>query len=224
MLQGIPAILGSKTGSLPYVQYNTYVPTGVANVHTIGITYPPKVGNLLVLIGTGDSTFSPISGWTKDATNVNNCETTVWSRVATGSETSVQVKLASVATCVLAIFEFPTITAIDKSSSSVEGLNSPTISCGTTASTTSANDIIIAIVSTDQFPAGNSPTGPVTAWTAGFNTLLWIRSTLNSPSINTEMSIALYKASSISTFTATATMTNLVSIVNGSQGLLVCYK
>jgi hypothetical protein len=207
-------------------QYATYIPTAASTTHTITFTTTPTTGNMLILVATADSTITTPTGWTRDVTLVASCETSIYRKISAGTETNVAVTIASSTTMVMAIFEFVGYAGtLDASSSGSGASQAYTISCGTTGATTATNDLAIAMVGVDVQPAGPNARGRVVSWTNNFQTLLWIYSTRPSPTINTEMAIAIMKRPTTGTVTTTATMLSSQNFAGTtSNGLIACYK
>jgi hypothetical protein len=197
----------------------------------------PVSGNLLVLVGTGDSTFNAISGWTKNVTLVIACETTIWSKVSNGTETSVTASMATADCCCLAMFEFAGVSVLDQAASSSANSSTTTlVPTKTTLTTTGTNDVIVAMVGVDQPNLGTNSIGPIISWdnstgsvasaTSGFMTNVYLTSKVATTGAqrNVDMGIAVTKATSAGTFGTTATLSKLQSVANSNNGMIACYR
>jgi hypothetical protein len=137
-------------GSLPsgpvLVQKKTYASTADATTHTLTFDSTPVEGNTLLIVVNSNDVVTTPAGWTRDVTRVDFVECNVYRKVAGASESaSVVFTIASTDSFAAVGFEYTKLTgAVDKTQSSVLQGGSSTISTGATATTASANQLIIA--------------------------------------------------------------------------------
>jgi hypothetical protein len=76
---------------LPIVQFAVYTSNPDAPSHAVSFTNAPVSGNLLIFIASSGSTLNVPSGWTKNSTLVQDLETSIFSKVSAGTETTITI-------------------------------------------------------------------------------------------------------------------------------------
>jgi hypothetical protein len=230
MLQGIAALMVGRNSGVaipPYRQFKILNSTADNTTFTITFDSAPITGNLLVLIASSGSTLNlpTPATWNKDVTVVDQLETSIYSKISAGTETSITITTNSGAgTIQLLAFEFLTYTTFDKSSSQhVTSGGSTTLAFAATGTTTAANEIAIAVGGLN-LGGGSSELGPVVSWSNGFSAFSF-GGAINGvgPPYNIELAVALLKTSATGTFSTLLTLTSSTSF-GDFNALIATYK
>lgn len=206
-----PTLVQSQTAS-------TLAATATSLTATFGST--PTQNNLLVAAAGSDDTLAMTSsGWTLATSAVSNQAAYLWYKLAGASEpTAVQVTITPTAsdTIVLGTMEFSVsggwaVSPLDKIASNTgHGGTFTSLATGTTAATTVANELAIAIENPHAWSSGASaPTTPT--WSASYTNIVTVPGTTGS---TPTFRVALFVASN--TLVATGTQTTTGSWTNSS--------
>jgi hypothetical protein len=222
MFRGFPSLMAGGTGLITggtiYVQKGTYISSSDSTTHTVSFSSAPTSGHLLILIANCDSTITTPSGWTSQVSLVNNCQSTIYSKISAGTETSVTVTIGASTDMVMAIYEFTTYTAIDKTVTASFG-NTTSFTIGPTATTTAANELLVAVVGIAI--SGSAP-GPFISWSNGFVQDIYIFNTAASVGAKQSLAVAFQQVTSTGAYSTTVVWTNASS--SSENGLIATFK
>lgn len=219
MMGAIPPVAAGIT----QVQKQTYGSVGNSTTHNIVLPGTPTTGNLLILCIVADTVISatiPSNGgsttFSQVANAVDNTGTYMYVKTvsATDSATTV-VTLSSSASCSLIVYEYNGITALDKQTSAIGQGGSGTVNPGTTAATTAANELVIAL-------AGlwlNGLAQDVSAWSNGFAVADSVASTFG---VTNRAATGIKIVSVTGTQNSIATLTATLSANN--SGIIATFK
>lgn len=190
----------SATG-ITQVQTKQYSSTSSSTTHVLTWNSTPTSGNLLVItVATDAAMTSPPSGWTTNVSVADFVGSYIISKISAGTESSVTVTINASDSCALAGFEYSGIaTGIDKTASANFQGGSGFIGCGTTATTTAANELLIAFVSSNQTARS------VSSWDNSF-TQLGSKGQTTGSAANVWNTSAYRVVSSTGAFTTNATL------------------
>lgn len=199
-----------------------FATSGVTSNTTSLIVTPdatPISGNLLVLIVVSNNTVTTPSGWTLAKSAIDNTGSYVFYKISAGTESSITVTQPS-DFGTIAVMEYSGLTnVLDKTASAIGQGGSGTISTGTTAATTTANELIITVAGISQTNPGSIT---VTGWSNSLVSQGNAEATNNSSSTKVRMEVAAKVVSSTGTQTSTATL----SATGGANdsGIIVTFK
>lgn len=213
----------------PYTQFKTYNSTADSNSHQVTFDTAPQAGHLLVLIASAGLLLdlpTPAT-WVKDVTLVNDLETSIYSKISDGSETTITITTSGggSAGCQLVAIEFPTWTTFDQSSTDTDSVaGAPNVPFNNTGTTTAASEIAIAVGGLNlAFPSGD--TRPTVSWANGF-TELSHEGSINGagPPYSQMLGVALLVLTATGAVTTTWTLTTPASTVGVWNALIATYK
>lgn len=218
--------LDNRAANSFWIQYGNYAASAISTTHTVNLPSTATSGNTLILIATFDTVITIPSGWTRDVTLVANCETSIYRKTSNGTETGATVTISPSDAGCLAIFEFQGTLTPDGSATASTGYTNNRISTGTTLTTTGSSDLVIAMIGVDEYFIGSNPINPIVAWTNDFYTNVDINSTANTSGAtrNTNMAIAMKRATSTGTFTTSAITSCINAGSNTNNGMIIAYK
>lgn len=193
--------------------------TGTSSTTSVTATYPgaTTANNLLIAVcgdNDGNGGTQTLTGWTEAIgfQNTSGSDCHIFYKVAVGNETTVTVSNSGAALMRLAIYEYTgnaTSTPSDKTAGSGSTIGATTCPTGTTASTTVADELLIA----GALIGGVAASSP--SWSNSFNT----RDTVASSTINLFTADKIVSATG--TYTTTVTYTGASS---GATGVIATFK
>lgn len=201
--------LATNAGQL-FIQKATYGSSAAALTHTITLAKTPVQGDLMILCADADNTVSTPSGWTMQISSIHSGALYLFSKVAGASEpTSISVTLSGSTSCALGYVEFAGRSGTVDKTLATNGVSTTTLTCGPTATTTQASEVVIAAIGLWE---GTGHTwGPFISFDHSFNMIIDISSTVTSAREDLGIAIALVTATgayqSQGTWTTTATNT-----------------
>lgn len=226
MIVSVPGILMAKksTGAaIALVQTAVYLSSSNPSSHTINSGNgwaAPVAGHVIILCIVSDTTINDASltgaGWTQVNNAVDNSGTYMYWKVSAGTETSVTVNLTGGASCNLALAEVSGVTTLDKTAAAT-GQGTTTIGTGTTAATTAANELIMALAGIA--PGGAAPP-TVSSWNNSFVSQESGTNTGVGIGIGIDMATKIVSATGAQT--ATATLTGTAGSHN--SGIIATFK
>jgi len=228
-MPGTAPILWPSIGPSLFVQYAIKNSTADASSQTVTFANAPQSGNLLILIANAGQTLTIPTGWSRDATLVQDLETSIYSKISNGTETSITINTTSGNTpWNLIAIEFSGYTTADKNVNLTtnSSVNGNVMNFGTTPTTTAANEIIIA-VGTMNLSTPFSDFRPTISWSNSFVQLTAqgaVTPSGSGPPFSQGIGVALYKASSTGTFTTTWKFQNVLSTVGVWNAIIATYK
>jgi hypothetical protein len=95
---------------------------------SLTLSFTPTSGRLLVAICQAAATFSTPTGWTKGSNKVNEDEVVVFTKTATGSETTIDWTQNGARIASVAVYEFPAGSTVQSAGTWVEPANNANIS------------------------------------------------------------------------------------------------
>ena len=228
MLPGIASLMVSQGIPKPgnaYVQFKEYDSTTDGTSHSVTFNSTATNGNLLILVVNAGATLNAITNWTKNLNQVNDTETAVYSKVSNGTESTITITATSSCTLQMVAIEFAGyIGTFDKSSLDTGGAGNNTLAFNTTAATTAANEIAIAVGGLNlSTPTSN--VSPTVSWGSGFNQLtLGGAIAGGGPPFALMMGVAIKVLSSTGTVTTLWTFTLPSSTLGVWNSLIATYK
>jgi hypothetical protein len=144
----------------------SFASTSSATSHSITVDNTPAQNNLMILTVVCDAYLTTYTGWTNQTTTTGEdwVGTYILSKVAGASESkTMTVSIGDSTGCTLGYYEITGATSVDKVAAAIGQGGSSNISTGTTATTTAANEVVIAVVGLN---VGNAD--DVSAWSNGF--------------------------------------------------------
>jgi len=211
----------------PYVQFKASNSLTDAASFSVTFNAAPTPGNLLILVASSGTTLTTPAGWVRDVNVVNDLQTSIYSKISNGTETTITIStIAGNATGQLVAIEWPsTYTTIDKIATGAGSASDHTfLNFGTTATTTAANEILIAAGGLNLA----SPTGstkPSVSWSNSFTELSHEGAINGSgPPYSQMLGVAFRVVTSTGTFTTTWTFTNPGATVGTWNAALATYK
>ena len=212
-----------------YVQRIQNNETTSGTTQSVTFNSNPKSGNLLILIVSAGFTLAlPTSTggtWTKDVTTVANQETSIFSKISNGTETTISIQASggsSLFSCAMIAYEFAGYTTLDKSAVVNAGGNINTASVGPTATTTASNEIVIGVC---EFGYTNTDTIPGSStFTAGVTFDCYNHSTNTGATSMDDLITGLLKTSSTGAYSCTASWANLLPVLANTNMLIATYK
>lgn len=198
--------------AIAQVQRKSAASTSDSTSHSITFDSAPTQGNLLVVVYSSDGggAAGPNGGWTPvtGTDGVLSADFTAvicWYKIAGASESStISFTFASASNLAVTAYEYSGIAAsspVDKVAGNSPGSSTGTCATGTTATTTQADELLIAGVG--QTTAGGGTLRTIASWNNSFTAELHIAST-GSP-VNTSISVASRIVSATGTYSSTAT-------------------
>ncbi|MEJ0073256.1 MAG: hypothetical protein WDN27_04230 [Candidatus Saccharibacteria bacterium] len=171
--------------------------TGAGTATSLTATFgsTPTQGDLLIAAAGGNSALTmSSSGWSLAASETLIQSAYIWYKIAGASEsTSVQVSVGSADTIVLAIMEFSSSggwpsSPLDKTATNSAGTPGASIGTGTTGTTTSANELAVALVNPHGWSLG-APASPT--WSNSYTNVATVAGTTGA---TTSARVALFVA------------------------------
>lgn len=215
----VAAAFTSLIPSFALVQSAPYAGASLSS-HTFTWGQTPALNNLLILCCTSDATLNTPAGYSLATSAISGTGCYIFYKVASAGESLTQSIVPTVSdTLCCHGFEYSgmaTSNPFDQQSSFTNASGSTTVPCGTTGTTSQANELCIAA-------AGPHPTTPANtsaSWSNSFSSLL-DNSTGSGGSPNVELHTGFLKASSTGAFTTTATLTT--SVVD-QEGCIATFK
>lgn len=187
---------------MAFVQSKQYVSSSSLATHSITMDAVPTVGNLQILAVVGDSTATIPSGWSVGTSAVDFVGLYIWYRVVPGSPSATtSVTLGGTTSCWMAALEYSNMVtpALDKTASNSPGGSPTSIATGTTAATTQADELLIAVAG-----LSHADVITVTGWSNSFVQLHGGNTTVSA--VNIHGAIATRTVAATATYTTTATL------------------
>lgn len=207
---GIPPV-----GDIAIVQMETFASSVDDPVDfQFGFISQCTLGNLLVLCVVCDFTVPTPSGWTLAQSAIDATGTYIFYRISDGSEQNFTITPGAPAPGCCVAFEISGCAAapFDKSASATGQGAGSTIATGTTALTSQADEILIALVG---IGLSGGDTAAITAWSNSFVEQAQVTSSAGSPA-NIRMAVATRTVTAAATYTTTATLSAADAACSGA--------
>lgn len=203
-------------GSITQVQTKVFNSTTNATSNSITFTSAPVTGDLMILTVVSGSTISGTpSGWTVVNSAVGNTGTYMYWKIAGASESAtLTITLSSADACILFAMEYSGVTTLDKTAEATGGGVTTTIGTGTTAATTTANELIVALAGVGGFAAATN----ISSWSNSIVNQL----TGNVSAVNMSAFMGVKTVSATGTQTATATLNG--NGTGNDSGIIATFK
>lgn len=221
MKRAIPALMvasGAKPVSVGIAQkqHKSYFSSANATTHNIVLDSTPIQGNLMILcVVSDDAVTSTPAGWTAVNNASGFCDIFMYWKIAGASESStISVTINSSDCCILFAYEYSGLTTLDKTNAATGQGGSNTINTGTTATTTAANELVIALVGSASNATGRSISSWSNSLVADFSGLTSVTVVLGG--------VAILVVSATGTYTTTATMN--ISGSGNDVGIIATFK
>lgn len=220
---------GGGGGGFSQVQLNTYNSSADATSHSVTYGSTPTSGNLLVIgVISGGEIATPPTGWTlADSPEAASVGLYCFYKVAGASEpTTVSFTQSAAAMMCITAMEYSgmvTVSPKDQSAhNTTVGGTAASVSSGTTATTTNANDLLVVVAGApgDQ-GAPNDNLVSFSSWSAGYTTQSAMKSTGTGAFGGVCGSVGTQSVSAMGAYSATATWN---TTTGNPEALIVAFK
>lgn len=186
------------------LQSKSYSATAGAGTHNLVFDSAPTSGNLVIIGIVGDAVVSTVGGgaYTRAIQSVDFVDTTIWYRAIGAAESAtIAIVLGSSTVCCIRGIEYPgMLNTVDKTASALS--SDATIESGTTAATTVAAELLVAI--TGQSSIGTT-LQTINSWSNSFVQDVQLSSTAGAGP-NVRLGLALRTVAATGTYSSVATL------------------